>query len=210
MFRTPTLAVFVLVSLGLGSGLAQGASAQEQPPKAPDNETMMAEYMKLIQPTPYHQFLAKFAGKWRSHYKMWFAPGNPPVESETTVTSEMKMGGRYLVSYEQGETMGRPFEGMLILAYDSLKKKFLSVWFDNYGTSLLTSEGTGDPETGVISLTGRMDDPMTGRPMETRYVMKLVSPDRIEFEMYIRTPNGEEFKNMEGVSTRIGASGSGS
>ena len=46
-----------------------------------------------------------------------------------------------------------PFEGMGIVGYDNLLKKFVSVWIDNMGTGLMPGTGTYDAATKTYTYT---------------------------------------------------------
>jgi hypothetical protein len=110
----------------------------------------------LPKPGPEHAMLAKLAGNWTADVKAWFEPGEPK-ESKGTLTRKMILDGRYLQESFEGEFFGSKFKGMGLTAYDSGKKKYVSVWIDNMATSIAISEGTYDATTKTYTYVGEED-----------------------------------------------------
>ena len=97
--------------------------------------------------------------------------------------------------------MGMPFEGMSLIVYDNSTKFFTSTWVDNFGTGTLTLVGSWDVPTNSIILKGKMIDPMTGKEIWSKQIMKIIDKDTQEMERY-DNKNGIETKTMFIKSTR--------
>ena len=183
--------------------VAGGAIAQQQEQKAPDMATMMKEFAKWSAPGDAHKNLEKLAGTWTTTQRMWMDPSGQPMESKGTAEFHMGLGGRFLMQSYKGDFMGMPFEGMGTVGYDNFKKVYTSAWADNMGTAMMIAEGTANTAGSEISLSGTMDEPMTGeKNKKFREVMKLQGPDQFTFEMYDTIPGKGEVKVMEIVHTR--------
>lgn len=113
------------------------------------------------------------------------------------------MGGRSLITHKSGTLMGMPFEGMQILAYDTVKKKVVSPRIDNFGTGIHIREGSADSTKGSIELSGPMFDPMTNQLPTLRSIITHLDVDPFPFTMFIKPSEGLEFKSGEGTSTRM-------
>jgi hypothetical protein len=83
-----------------------------------------------------------------------------------------------------------------------MKKKYVGTWMDTMGTMVMMMMGTADPSGKVITMTGTMDDFMTGKPMQLRTVTRIVDANKHVMEMFGPDPAGKEFKMMEIVYTR--------
>ncbi|MEJ5960800.1 DUF1579 domain-containing protein [Pedobacter immunditicola] len=160
------------------------------------DEAMMKAWEKYMTPGDVHSMIAKSDGIWNADISMWMKPGAPPEKSTTVCENKMILGGRYQQSLHKGTVMGKPFEGMSLLAYDNAKKTFISSWIDNMGTGLMYMEGTWDEATKTINFKGTSVDPATGKDMEIREVFKLVDDNNQIMEMYC-TMDGKEMKTME-------------
>lgn len=114
----------------------------------------------------------------------------------------MIMGGRYLQFTHHGTIMGMPFEDISIEGYDNAREKYIVIWFDNMGTSITYSEGTFDKENNLLNYEGNMTDPITKEQVWFRQTVKEVDENRYDFEMFMKLPDGSEFKNMEITITR--------
>ncbi|MDO9375610.1 MAG: DUF1579 domain-containing protein [Bacteroidota bacterium] len=168
---------------------------------AAQSEAEMKAWQTFMTPGEPHKLLATSAGNWTEKISMWMDPSAPPTLTTTTTKSEMIMGGRYLMATSKGEMMGMPFEGMSIMGYDNAKKVYTSTWIDNMGTAVISMEGTWDDATKSVNFKGKSLDPMTGKEMMMRQVIKIIDDDTQEFYMY-DIKNGKETKTMEIKSTR--------
>ena len=164
-------------------------------------EAEMKAWQTYMTPGEVHKMLAQSSGDWTEEITMWMDPSAAPTKTTTNSKSEMIMGGRYLVSKTTGDMMGMPFEGMSIIGYDNSKKIFTSTWYDNFGTGTMTMEGIWDEQTKSITFKGKATDPMTGKELMTRQVMKFIDNDHQEFQMF-DNKTGAEVKTMEIKSTR--------
>lgn len=162
----------------------------------------MKKWMDYMTPGDMQKMLASGAGTWKANVTFWMAPGTEPTKSEATATSEMVMGGRYLMSKMSGNMMGMPFEGMAIEGYDNAAKIFMSTWIDNMGTGIMYMTGKWDESTKTVSYTGKMVDPMSGNWIDVRQVVTYTSPTSNKMEMYGPGPDGKEYKTMEMISTK--------
>lgn len=168
--------------------------------KAQDQDAMK-KWMEYMTPGEQHIAMAKMAGDWKYTSKMWMAPGQEPMTTEGKAKFEVLLGGRYVQMNVNGSIMGMPFEGIGVNGYDNASKKYVSSWIDNMGTSIMFLEGTMDPATNVLTYTGTMVDPMTGKNLQIRQTIKGETADKFIMEMY-DTKEGVENKSMEIVYTR--------
>jgi hypothetical protein len=122
------------------------------------------------------------------------APGVPPSKTTAIAESKMILGGRYQQSVTRGSFNNMPFEGISILGYDNAKKVFMNSWVDNMGTGILQMQGTWDPASKTVNLTGTTVDPTTGKDMNVRQTFTLVDDNTQMITMYM-TQDGKEFKN---------------
>ena len=164
-------------------------------------EAEMKAWQTYMTPGDVHKMMEKSAGDWIDDISMWMDPSAPPTKATTNSKNEMIMGGRYLVSKSTGDIMGMPFEGMSLMGYDNAKKIFTSTWVDNFGTGTITMTGTWDDNSKSINFTGMGTDPMTGKDMKMRQVMKFVDDDTMEIQMF-DNKTGTEVKSMEMKSRR--------
>jgi len=173
--------------------LAAPASAQDGM-----DPVVMQKWMEYMTPGEPHAYLAGQDGEWEYTMTMWMEPGAPPIESSGTFVSAMILGGRYQTQTYEGSFMGMPFEGYSITGYDNDRGDFFNVWFDNMGTGMLEMRGEYDPAAKTLTLSGSLDDPITGaKDLGVRSVTKTVDDDHMTFEMYMETAGGEEFRTME-------------
>jgi hypothetical protein len=168
------IAAAILVS---SPSFSQDKSAEEE---------MMSKWKDFMTPGDMHKKLAMLSGTWKAESKVWMkGPDSLPSISKGTSQKSMVLGGRYLKEEFKGEMMGQPFLGTGYTAYDNLKKKFIETWIDNMGTAISTMEGTLDEEGKVLTLSGKMDDPMTGETdKEVKYVLRIIDKNKHVFEAF--------------------------
>lgn len=153
----------------------------------------MTDYMT---PGKMHEFLAKSAGEWKTVLKLWMQPGGEPVISEGTSVSEMILGGRYLQSKHSASVMNMTMQGLGLDAFDNGKKLFVSVWLDNFGTGVMVLEGTCNDDMTLLTLTGKSFEPVSGKEIKVREVLKVLNDKHHVMEMYMESGD-KEFKSME-------------
>ncbi len=174
--------------------MAAPAWAQEKPAADAQQQAMEA-YMQAGAVNENHEFLKKFAGTWDVQVTSWMAPGQPPSVSNSTVQADLRLGGRYLVMSFVGEMFGQPFEGLQIVGYDNMEKRYTTFWIDNTSTHFFFTAGTR--EGSVISEAGLWPDPLTGVQVPVKAKTTLVGPDEYLYQQFMVMPDGSEFKSME-------------
>jgi len=164
------------------------AAAQDKPTAPPGMPP-------LPQPGPEHAVLKADEGTWEATVEMLGPPGAPvPPPSKGTETNTL-MGGMWLVTDFKGDMMGMPFAGHGIAGWDSVKKKYVSVWTDNMSPALMTGEATYDP--GKKVMTGFMEGPdMTGKVSKMKSTTEWKDADTRVFTMYGPGPDGKEAPTM--------------
>lgn len=170
-------------------------TASVTPP--PDSATMMKNWQAYMTPGDMHKMMAGWSGNWTGDISMWMKPGDAPMKSTGVATNTMALNGLYQLSKHKSMMMGMPFEGMGTLAFDNMKKVFVSSWIDNMGSGIMKLEGPWDEGTKTITLTGNMVDPMTGKDCTMRETLKVVDANTQVMEMFGPGPDGKEFKSME-------------
>ncbi|HLP62808.1 MAG TPA: DUF1579 domain-containing protein [Candidatus Deferrimicrobium sp.] len=181
--------------------MASFTFSQSEKQMTPEQQKAMEAYAKMGALNENHEFLKKFVGEWNVTSKAWMMPGQEPVLSESKSKAELILGGRFLMWRYQGTMFGQPFEGMQILSYDNMKKKYVTIWIDNTSTAFYMLEGTR--EGNVINDSGLWVDPVTGGDEKVRSVTSVIGPDEFTFELIMVGKDGKEFKSMENRYKRI-------
>lgn len=192
---------FRVYVLALSLSLSVGLAARPQPSQQ-DQEKAMEAYMKMMATNENHAHLGRFAGEWNVTSKGWMKPGQEPQTSENSARAEMILGGRFLKIELKGTMFGQPFEGLQIIGYDNLKKKFITFWIDNSSTAFFLTEGSLDASSKTTTETGLWPDPLTGGTMGVKGITRLIGPDEFSYEMYMIGPDGKEFKSLENRCVR--------
>lgn len=186
----------------LCAGLAAGAAgAQETKPAGPpamsaEQKAMMEAWEAASAVGEPHKRLLGMEGTWDAEVSMWMAPGQPPAKSAGTSVNKSILGGRWIEQQFTGSAMGQPFQGVGYTGYDNTRKKYVSTWMDNMSTALMVSEGTFDAAGKVLTSTSTTMDPMTGKPAQSKGVMRIVDADHHVYEMW-ESHDGKENKSLE-------------
>jgi hypothetical protein len=168
----------------------------------PDSATMQKNWQAYMTPGKEHAMMASWNGKWEGEVTMWMSADAPPMVSNMTVENKMIMGGRYQQSVNKGSFGGMPFEGISTLAFDNAKKTWISTWFDNMGTGIITMEGSWDDATKTMTLRGREMDPSLNKEKDCRQTFTVVDDNHQLMQMYEVQPDGKERKTMQVHFTR--------
>jgi hypothetical protein len=164
-----------------------------------DKQEMMRKVEEAGKPGPGHKALEHYVGNWKCDVKCWMDPKGQPEQSQGTSKMSWIMGGRYLQEEFQGQMMGRPFNGRVVLTFNSVKQTYQSVWFDDMNLALFMTEGRGDSKG--ITLEGKSSCPVTGQTdIPMKIVLRVLSPDKHTFEMFDGSQGNA--KTMEITYTR--------
>lgn len=190
------------------AALAPWAAADEKGKKAatkggpPDEKAMMEMMMKAATPGEQHKKLDAFAGTFDAKLKMWMDPSKPPEESTGTAESKWVLGNRYLEQRYEGTFMGQPFSGLGYTGYDNVSKKYFMNWMDTSTTGVMAMTGKWDAAGKVMTFSGTVIDPMTGKPCKITEKVTVADNDHHSFEMWGPDPSGKNYKMMEVSYTR--------
>jgi hypothetical protein len=173
--------------------------AEGQPAMTAEQAAMMKAWEKAMTPGPPHAALAKSAGDFAYTVKWWMDPSAPPNVSTGTSRRAMTMGGRFLVDHVEGSMMEQSFTGMGITGYDNVTGKYWSVWMDNMGTGMMTSEGQAD-DSGKVVMMGSYPDAVIGGPKATKSVLWWEGDDTQMMEMHEK--RGEDWVKVMEITYR--------
>jgi hypothetical protein len=198
--RSTLTAFAMFVAIAAATLAAEAKKPAAKPPM--DEKAMMEMWAKLGAPGEAHKALEPMVGTWDTKVTSWMQPGSPPMTSSGVSENRWTMGNRFIEQRFNGSFMDQPFEGLGYTGYDNIKKKYVGTWMDSMGTSIMYTTGTADPSGKSMTFTGTMEDPMTGKPMTVKNVLKVVDNDKHNFEMWGPGPNGKTYKMMEIEYTR--------
>jgi hypothetical protein len=167
------------------------------------HEELKAAWEKSMTKTEEHKLLEDMSGKWEAAVKFWAQPGANPNISAAKSVSKSVLDGKFLLEDYQGSFAGKPFQGMNIMGYDTVLKKFNNYWVDNMGTGAIYSEGSYDPATNTIALNGDVADPITQTKKPTYSTIKIIDKDNHLLEMFDIFPDGKKFKTLEIAYKRV-------
>jgi len=179
--------------------LCSAANAQDKskkPAQQADSAAMMKVWQDYMTPGAMHKLMTSWDGTWATDGKFWMDEKTPPTESKGTCINSMILNGLYQESVHKSNMMGMPFEGHGLLGFDNSRKVFIITWVDNMGSGVMILEGTYNPSTKTLTLTGSWDDPIKGK-MKLRETVKIVDDSNQVMEMFGTTSNGKEAKWME-------------
>ncbi len=169
--------------------------------EAHGQDPMQKMMEQMAAPGPQHEHMQESVGTWKTEMKHWMAPGEPMEATGVSVIKSV-MGGRYLEEHFTSNMMDQEFIGRGIFGFDKAKGKYVSVWFDNMGTGLMTMEGTYDEATKTLTTKGEAEM-MPGMKTKMRIVDKEIDKDTHVMEMFMTMgESAEEMKTMEIKYTR--------
>ncbi len=191
----PAMAVLAMSTLSIAPNRS---FADEKMGGGKPNADMMKKMEDAGTPGPEHQEMAKTAGDWTADCQCYMN-GQPCASMKGTAHFEPLMDGRFMMlKYDGTMNMGgsdMPFKGMGIMGYDKMSKKYFSTWIDSMSTSMMKTEG--EKSGNVVTLTGKMFDPMTGKEVTVKEVVTHTDPTHMKYELYAPGPDGKEAKMMQ-------------
>jgi len=168
--------------------------------------SLMEKMKVLMAPGEAHRALEPLAGKWTSTGKFWMTPDAEAQDMTGTAENTLIYGGRFLKQEYEGPWMGEVFQGLGFTGYDNLKGEYISIWIDSMATSIMTVSGQYDAAARTLKQSGTNSCPLTGETERWgRSEWTIVDNDHNTYASYALGPDGQEFKTMEIVYTRVSA-----
>lgn len=140
----------------------------------------MAEMMRLAQPGPEHEELARYAGEWDVTMSLAMMPGAAPMQAQAKAVAASILGKRFLEIDTEGSMMGMPVQSKSLLGFDRRHGRWTTVGFDTMGTYWVSGQGVRDAD-GVARLHGVDDDPK-GKQVYT-FELKFVDADEFTIDV---------------------------
>lgn len=188
-------------TLLLAAALLAGCAVPPPAPEPMDEATAMMKMMELAAPGEAHAGLMALAGEWNVRLEYRMSPEQPWQTMEAKVKNQAALGGRWLVGKWSGSFGGMPFEGLQLMGYSNLDRRYESFWTDNMSTWMIASSGDYD-ESGALRMRGVMKDFVTpeGRPYGS--VTTIVDADHYRTVMVDTIPPAGEVEIMRMEFTR--------
>jgi hypothetical protein len=171
---------------GCGTGCAcgeemdEGCGEQEEAPAGG-----MPPWMQL---TKEHKDFEKMAGHWDAVVD--FTPMGMG-KSNGSATTRVILDGRFVQQQFKGTAMGRPFEGLLHIGYDTVRKQYVSTWMDSGSPFLYVSRGT--MKDGELTMTGKEPNPRGEGLVDSTTVTKWINDDQYTLTFYT-TVDGQKVR----------------
>lgn len=154
-------------------------------------------------PDENHGCLEAFVGSWKIRVKSWPGPDTPAQEGDGTAEIRWVLGGRFIEQRQSSRLMGKPTSGIGYVGFDVARRRYVSIWLDDLGTSILQTTGAPDPAHKTIKTRGAIDDAATGEPLKFEEAMTPVSSDEFTYEAWTSPPGVQQPRRvMEIVYTR--------
>jgi hypothetical protein len=190
MKKFAILIISIAIALFVGGVLAQSpGSSAPQPTKVQDEPAPGS-------PAPHrdHEWLKQLVGEWDVTWKLYMQPDQPPMESAGT-DSVRALGDHWIIAETKTTMMGTPYNGILSLGYNALKKQFNGTWIDSFGGQLWVYKGTLNDAGDTMTL--ETEGPSLQVPDKTaryREVIQMTGKDSRTFTSSMEKEDGTWMK----------------
>jgi hypothetical protein len=158
-------------------------------PKAP-LKSVMAKPKEL---GPEHKLLSGFVGAWKSKvHVLQDTAAAVQQDVEGNADGKLIMGGRFVQVMHSGLINGQPFEGMMILGFDNVINRYVSIWINNGGTAMIHFVGTYDAAKKQLTMSSHFSDPSSRRLTILKTVTTLVDANNWVYDEYTAHAVGEK------------------
>jgi len=175
---------------------ARGKKSAARAPKrakSMSQEAMMELWQKAATPGKWHAALEPMVGSFNARTTMVMNKGGEPSVSEGTSENRWVLGGRHLEQVYRGTAMGMPFEGIGFTGFENVKKRYVGVWMDSFGTGLMYSRGVGKPTPSVMEFEA-MAHESSGKVMKFLCKITIQDHDHHVYEMWTLHP--QKYRSM--------------
>jgi len=227
--KTTLIFLFSIVSTGLiisvsgrsGTNNPAGQPALPQTQLASLSTTVFSQsqqqpaMVRNGQPGEMHKRLDALVGEWDVVMTFYIAGGTaekPLVVNGMTCNRQWiaETGNRHLRDITQGTVGSDPYYRLGILSYSTMDKRYEWNTVDALNANMMTYKGAKNSASmkGDIVMTGEftdqgvLGDAYAGKNIGQRTVIKIESPNRHVFELYLTPPGEQERLATRGTYTR--------
>lgn len=149
----------------------------------------------------YHRALTRMAGTWDVKIEIPALGSSAAREFDAEAVIQPTMDEYYVEENLSGGDRAHPYRAHGVMGYNEASGNVESVRFDNTGAGLRTSTGTLTLPGDEFVLEGNTTDPMTGRTIGVRTVVKILSNDEFVVTDH-RMVDGRERQVMKRLYSR--------
>ena len=195
------IAFFALLSVPVHADESVKPETSQAMPSGMPSPEQMQKMMEVGSPSEHHSILKKLEGTWDYTMSYRMMPDAPEQTSKGVSTNTLLFEGRYLQQEVAGPfDMGgqtHNYEGIGVLGYDNVHKKYQSYWIDNMNTTMMLASGSYDEASQTLTEEGRHYCPMQGKDVDFKSTLKFLDEKNAAYTMYQKGENGEHWKMME-------------
>lgn len=174
-------------------------------PPAASEEERFGQYIAKNRPSVEHEIFAGMVGRFAAEVRTWPAPGADPVDYDGLIENQLVLGGRFLQSRYRSD-LGEQgvMEGLGLLGYNTFEERYESFWADTFATILPPiSHGHVEKDGRELHFASEGYDPMAGKVVRGRSVVRLEDRRRHSYEMYAIDDDGHERLQVRISYTRL-------
>ena len=196
-----------------GMAQAQAQSAATADKLASLDANQLPPMVRNGLPGPMHQRLNALLGEWQVEMTIYIAGGTkdkPIISRDLTCRREWiaETGNRYLRDVTEGSVGGDRYYRMGLLGYSIMDKAYEWVTVDALNANMMIYHSRGENSSREISMMGEFTDQgvlgkrYEGKRVGMRTVIRIESPERNVFELYMTPSNGHEILAVRAIYTR--------
>ena len=193
-----------LVLAGTLVALSVPAIAQDDQPVVSAEELAKMDeiFASYASAGPEHKHLDPLVGTYEYTSSFWPMAGMDPMIDSGTAEYSWEYEGRFLRQSASGTSMGMPFAGTGIMGFDRYRGEHFLIWYDNMTTSVMMIRGAADETGKAITYEGTHDNVWEDKKDVWVKSILTIGDDAHTLSMYVKDPDGKEFKNFEIQYTR--------
>jgi len=153
------------------------------------------------EPTP-HDRLAAMVGEWEGPARTWFEPDVLGDEARWRGSIRLALGGLFAIHEYTGTICGEQLEGMAIIGYNRMRKRYEMAWIDNNHNGSALMYCIGGTAAEAPSVLGSYTDPSGGPDWGWRTTLEMPDENTLVITAYNIPPGGEDAKAIETVYPR--------
>jgi hypothetical protein len=163
-------------------------------------QLVAAQAPEAPKPSPEHERLAYFVGKWTNEGSMMPGPMGPGGKMKSSDTCEWFEGRFSVICRSEGTGPMGPSKSIGILGYSTEEKVYTYYGIDNSNMTMASvPRGTVRGDTWTYT----DESVMGGKKVKSRVTIKELSPTAHTFRMETQGPDGKWIPMMESKSSKV-------
>ncbi|NNE91347.1 MAG: DUF1579 family protein [Verrucomicrobiales bacterium] len=166
---------------------------------AQNKRKTIKEIREKAEPGPNHALLDPCVGEWKVRMQYRLKPDSNPETAVGKAEIRWILGKRFLEQTIEGKGAAGSLEGIGLIGYDNIRKKYTATWINTMSTGQMRATGAVAGDRRTFQFKATATDPIDGKEKQFDMVFRIVDANTLQYLVYAPNPDGGDRITMMNI-----------